>query len=146
MATLKRLFDNLNAPEYCRYGTDRFYPTNVSGQVIKLLPLELLEVGRDDPREHIMIGYFVDEPTRILYFGEDASSMLETLKSLKLPKSPSNLGEQVFNIFMQHLEGTDSDIISLEQAVIKGKEHQFKHVLRKLIHIYSGKQINRGST
>jgi len=137
MHKLKKVFNDLNNTTYCRYSTDRSYPTKINGKTVLLTPLELLEVVHDNPREHVMIAYFDKEPTRILYFGEDVNSMKKSLEDLKLPNSwPSNLGEKIFYRFRDHLDNIDSGPVSLEDKVVPGKEHQFELILRRLIEIY----------
>ena len=138
MGTLKNLFDNLNDSEYCRFTENGIYPTEEGNRIVELRPKELLEIGRTYPlREQVMIAYFGETPTRVLYFGESTNSMKKTLNDLRLPNSwPSNLGEKVFYLFGGHLEDINSGPVSLEQQVISGKEHQFGLVLEKLINRY----------
>lgn len=133
-----------NNSEYCRFTENGTYPAKKGGCIVALSPKELLEVGRNYPsREQIMIAYFGELPTRVLYFGEDANSMRKTLDDLRLPNSwPSNLGEKVFYLFKGHLGGITGSV-SLEQQVISGKEHQFGLVLKKLIDIYRASEQTR---
>ena len=101
MGTLKNLFDKLNDSEYCRFTENGIYPTEEGNRIVELRPKELLEIGRTYPlREQVMIAYFGETPTRVLYFGESTNSMKKTLNDLRLPNSwPSNLGEKVFYLF-----------------------------------------------
>jgi|TARA_Y100000310_G_scaffold213698_1_gene214646 hypothetical protein len=138
MGKLKNLFDGLNSSEYCRFTENGIYPTKEGNRIVELRPKELLEIGRTYPcKEHLMIAYFGETPTRVLYFGENANSMNKVVDDLRLPNSwPSNLGEKVFYLFRGHLEDINSGPVSLEQQVISGKEYQFGLVLNKLIDIY----------
>jgi len=146
MRFLKNLFDKLNDSAYCRYNKEGVYPIKEGNHILELKPKELLEVGRTYPsREHVMIAYFGEKPTRVLYFGENAKSMKKTIERLRIPSYPSNLGERIFHWFKGHLEaeiGGNPGPISLEQQVVSDKEHQFELVLRKFLWVYSGKEIN----
>jgi hypothetical protein len=138
MGELKSLFDKLADLDYCRYSENGKYPVEDGDNVIELTPKELLEVGKSYPaKEHIMIAYFGDEPTRVLYAGQNVISMKKTISDLRIPNSwPSNIGEKVFYLFRSHLEAIHSGSICLEQKVISGKEHQFGLVLKKLVALY----------
>ena len=84
MGILKNLFDKLNNSEYCRFTENGIYLTEESNRIVELRPKELLEVGRTYPnREQVMIAYFGETPTRVLYFGENTSTMWQTLRDLK---------------------------------------------------------------
>ncbi|MBI2548961.1 hypothetical protein HYW21_06435 [Candidatus Woesearchaeota archaeon] len=137
MGNLKALFDILNDPVYCRYTDAGKYSVEEGGHLITLNPRELLEVGRSHPREQVMIAYFGETPTRVLYVGEDSLSMQRTLDDLRLPTSwSSNLGEKVFYLFRVHLRDINQGPVCSEQQVAEGKERQFELVLRRLIDIY----------
>lgn len=138
MAGLNKLFESLNDKIYTRHSYDTIYSSAAEGRIIKLKPKEILEVGRTYPsREHLVIAYFGEDSTRVLYVGEDAGSMRKTVSDLKLPNYwPSNLGEKVFFLFAGHLRDISSGHVSLEQQVRPGKEDQFGFVLSKLIEIY----------
>ena len=145
MGTLKNLFDKLNDSEYCRFTENGIYPTEEGNRIVELRPKELLEIGRTYPlREQVMIAYFGETPTRVLYFGEDTSTMWQTLRDLKLPRHSSNVGEIVFKHFRQHLEEyqVSTKPISLEQRIPSGKEFQFELITKKLIHVYNDCSIN----
>ena len=145
MGDLKAIFDKLDNSEYCRFSEEGIYSIEEKNQVIELKPKELLEIGRTYPsREHVMIAYFGEDSTRVAYFGENQTEMLKTLQKLKIPKSPSNLGEIVLKQFKQHLEDSESNQnpLSVELKVYSGNEHQFLTVIKKLIHVYSGNEID----
>tara|TARA_Y100000310_G_C20380411_1_gene667827 strand:+ start:55 stop:549 length:495 start_codon:yes stop_codon:yes gene_type:complete len=145
MGKLKNLFDKLNSLEYCRFTENGIYPTEEGNHIVELRPKELLEIGRTYPcREHVMIAYFGETPTKVLYFGENASSMFQTLQNLKNPNHSSNIGETVFKHFKYYLEEhqNQNTPISLEQKVPCGREHQFDLVLKKLNHVYGGHSID----
>ena len=145
MSKLKNLFDKLNSSEYCRFTENGIYPAEEGNRIVELRPKELLEIGRTYPwREHVMIAYFGETTTRVLYFGENASGMFQTLQNLKNPKHSSNIGETVFKHFKYNLEAhrNQNTHASLEQKVHSGREHQFELVLKKLIHVYGGHSID----
>ena len=59
MSKLKKVFVDLNDPVYTRFSSqDASYTVQRNGRIEILKPQELLEVGRTDPREHVMIAYF----------------------------------------------------------------------------------------
>lgn len=141
---LKALFDKLNDHEFSRYTENGIYAIE-EDNIIELKPKELLEIRRTYPcKENVMIAYFDEDVTRILYFGEDIKSMKKTLSDLRLPSYPSNLGETVFKIIKQNLEkySLQNNSLALEQKVFSGLEHQFELVLKKFIHIYRGLKID----
>ena len=128
------LFRKLNDPEYSRYSRDAIY-NSIDGKVLK--PLELLEVVQTCPAiERVAVAYFEEGPTRVMYAGENADSMRETVDNLRLPTSwPSNIGEKVFYCFRDTLKGV-SGPVALEQEVVSGKVPRLELVLNKLIETY----------
>lgn len=135
---LQGIFERLNDRIFCRYTRNGDYPiAGEDGEIILLHPLELLEVGKQYPKEHVMLAYFGDKPTRVRYFGEDTESMKETIKNMRLPRNWSdNLGERVFIGFRDTLEDMPQGYISLEQRIRTGKEVHFRHLFKKLIAVY----------
>ena len=138
MYPLQRIFERLNDSIYCRYTQNGDYPTKgEDGEINILYPRELLEVGRQYPREQVMLAYFGEEPTRVLYAGEDIVSMRKTVDDLRIPnRVPENLGEVVFYLFRGHLKKFPSGPISLEQLILPGKERHFEYLLKKLLAVY----------
>ena len=55
----------------------------------------MLVVGEAQPvGEFVVVALFEDESTRVMYTGDNAAYMKETVDNLRLPKFwPSNLGE-----------------------------------------------------
>ena len=136
MGRLKNLADLLKS-EDCEYK----YTINASYTIIgnePIIAVELLELGRDNPREYVALvvpqsqGHLL-----VIYAGDNPASMRETLDALKLPNSlPTNLGEKTFYIFRGHLESINKSDVYLEQKVKIGKEEQFFMVLKKLADYY----------
>ncbi|MBI2136277.1 hypothetical protein HYU06_04340 [Candidatus Woesearchaeota archaeon] len=143
MWRLKNLADLLRS-EDCRYTINASYPTIDNGATIAA---ELLELGRDKPREYVAL--VVPQSQRhllVIYAGDDPASMRETLGALKLPNSlPTNLGEKLFYIFRGHLGSINNSGVYLEQKVKIGKEEQFFMVLKKLADYYKAASSNTGS-
>lgn len=138
MGNLKKLFDNIDDSEYCKFIYNGRYATKRENAIVELKSKELLEIRRFYPSvEGVIIAYINKTETRVLYFGEDAKSMKKTLNALSLPNSwPSNLGEKVFYLFRAHLEKITSGPISLEQQVASEKIYGFKQVIKRLINFY----------
>lgn len=130
---------------HCRYSQNAICPVLQDGGVEYVVAKELLEIGRNEPsQEHLMIAYFGDRPTRVTYSGENPGSMSKTVARLKLPRGyPSNLGEKVFYLFRQQLADAKTGPILFEVQVTPGKEHQFSHVLRKLVAVYAAEAIKQ---
>lgn len=144
MQRLERLYRRLGGDNLV-YLKDGEYITVERNKVLTLYPSELLKFSRQSPIECVIVACFNDEiPTRIIYAGENAISMKKTIESLRIPRfPPENLGELVFYIFRQEINGFNKEMpVSLEQLVKPGKEEQFFLVLKKLLHVYSGKKID----
>jgi len=137
MGKLKYLFDLLNDTEFCRYTEKGKYPVEVDGKIVELETQELLEIGISYPkREHLMIAYFGDAPTRVLYVVEDAYYARETIKKLRLPSYSQNISEIIFKNFGEHLNKCKSGPVGMEMCFLPGREHHFRVILRKLLKVY----------
>ena len=135
-SALYRLFKELDDLEHCAYSRNGTY-YDIDGNALK--PIELLTVQRAQPvREFVAVAVLEEEWTRVLYTGENADSMKETVYKLRVPNSwPSNLGEKVFYLFRNELKYLcGPDPVTLEEEVIPGKERQFRLVLKKLTEVY----------
>ena len=162
MKPLQQLFNAVGGPG-CTYGQEEEYVTadtnardsrhliradTVHGQPqFILLADELLTIqSQSGPEEKVVIARFpADGECRICYAGVRAAQMRCTIEKLRLPSSyPENLGERVFYLFRGQLAdlGDQDGGVALEQRVRSGKEHQFRLIVRKLIHVYSGKRID----
>jgi hypothetical protein len=144
MEKLKPLFERLNGIEHCIYKKDAKYLSAEDGRIVELHAKEVIELSKENPYEFLLVAYFGDAPTRIMYMGYDALSMKETIRRLRIPRfPPENLGELVFYVFTQKIEDFNEEIpVSLEQLVKSGKEEQLFLILKKLLHVYSGKKID----
>ncbi len=135
---LKKIYNELNY-DNCFYVQRVMFPSNIDDPTIEIEAKEILEITNKNEQyiERLIIGYFGDDSTHIMYTGENRQAMLETLKKLKLPKMSSNVGETVLKIFRDNLEG-NSEVgtpITLVQKIFEGKEHQLKYVLKKIIEV-----------
>ena len=145
MGRLKNLADLLKS-EDCEYK----YTINASYTTIgnePIIAVELLELGRDNPREYVaLVVPQSQKHLLVIYAGDNPASMRETLDALKLPSSlPTNLGEKTFYIFRGHLENINNSGVYFEQEVKIGKEEQFFMVLKKLADYYQAASSNTGS-
>lgn len=137
---LQKVFESIGSSEFVRYRTNALYPTTVDGQLVELQAHEVLEIGRDCgvcPREHIMFAYFDNEPTKLLYVGEDVRSMRETINKLRLPRWSDNVGDRVFSRIRNDLHfRAETGPECIEYTVNPGNEYHFRVVLKKLVDVY----------
>lgn len=138
MYPLQRIFKSLNDSEYCSYTQNAQYPiTQEDGNIAFIQARELLEMSNTSPREHVMLAYFGDAPTRVRYTGENTALMRKTIHDLRLPhRIPENLAEKVFYLFDGELKKFSSGPLSLEQLIVPGKEHHFSFFFKKLLTVY----------
>ena len=128
---------------FINYSTDARYPVVIDGKIEELPALELLEVGcKSHGWEHVAIARF-ECATRILYCGEDANSLKNTLLEMRLHKNWSeNAGERVFMGFRdeclcKEMNGESYDDLRVfEQGMVPGIEHHYRFILEKLIKVY----------
>ena len=137
---LWKLYTALGNSAVCSYDSNTSYACGGSGQDIPAR--EVLEIRRDHPEECVRIGYFGDENTRVLYVGEDASLMKETMRGLGLPQSLSASDDEVTRVFCRFRDdlsryNSDVQVVGLELDIEVGCEGQLESVLRKLVGFYS---------
>lgn len=139
-APLQRVFQHISFSPYVRYRTKALYPLTIEGQLVEVEAQELLEVGRDCgicPREHITLAYFGEQPTRLLYVGEDVCSMRETIDKLRLPHWSDNVGDRVFSRIANDLHScSETGPNCFEYVINPGKEYHFRVVLKGVANIY----------
>ncbi len=141
---LKELFDKLKSP-LCAYSANEIYSTfDPDGNLVKIPALEILTVSKNFPREDVMVASFYDSPSKIAYVGENSKSMKDTVDRLRLPSHSENLGEGIFCRFRGHLKRANPDLPThFEQSFDSGCEKKLEFVLKKLICVYSGGDINQ---
>ena len=108
---------------------------------------EVLELLNKKHKEGIIFSNMNNEEKNknyisILYFGESSKEMYKTLEKMKLAKNSSNISEMILNNFKETLKKSNDKQISLEQKIPSGKEKQLEFIVRKIVQIYSGKEIN----
>lgn len=139
---LKGIYDSLNNPANVKYLPNGSYPIQTRKGHEYKKSKELLEISCGKSREYIFIASFDNESTRVMYVGENAKDMMQTLQKLRIPKTPSNIGEIVFRMFRQKLEQMGEEPVSLEQRIPAGKETQLRHIIKKFIYVYSQQSID----
>ncbi len=137
---LWKVYQALGNSTVCFYNANTSYACGESDEDIPTR--EVLEIRRNHPQECVRIGYFGDEKTRVLYAGENAGAMRETMKRLNLP-SGSNVSLHIdsvtnlFCVFRGALRSSHySSPVALEQCVEMGDEMQLGNVLKRLVEIY----------
>ena len=141
MGELEKIFEGLRDYEHCKLTPGGVY---VASSGAEMRSAETLEVAHPSRNEKVSIGYFGFDPdTRVSFIGDDSDLGRETIERLRLPEhQPSNLGEQMFWLLRDDMSVIPAGDFHVERACKSELEHEFLFVLRKLVHVYRGGEID----
>ena len=119
--------------------------TNAAQRQVQLVlsPNKLEIIKHSDPHESFTLQVLEDRAV-VVYYGKNGRTMQQTIKKLKIPNSyPNNAGEKLFYIFRSMLISSEMCTeLALRRDFQLSEVKQFSLILDKLLHVYSGREID----
>tara|TARA_Y100000310_G_C20640698_1_gene793717 strand:- start:1387 stop:1773 length:387 start_codon:yes stop_codon:yes gene_type:complete len=126
---LRQLYEQIQESPLTSYKLRGTFTTPKSGERIEETTLDLILINLSE-QGIIQIGAFPDH-TRVGYMGT-SEEIQRRIRSLRLPKTPNNLGNTVFHQ-LQRLAEQKFGLTYVEQRIEPGYEGQLERNLKKLV-------------